>query len=110
MSTQLNTMLLSSMIKSKRGAQGLRETAKEIGNVSASTLSRVEQGKVPDVDTFFKLCKWLNVSSDSFTSGDMKDNQEKTVIKAHLRAEKELEPSTVNSLITMINLAYSKDD
>ena len=36
----------------------MREAAKEIG-VSPATLSRVENGKVPDLDTFGKVCAWL---------------------------------------------------
>lgn len=35
----------------------LREAAKEMG-ISHSTLSRIENGGKPDVDTFFVICKW----------------------------------------------------
>lgn len=64
MISTINTELLASMIKSKRKNQGLRATAKEIGNVSAATISRIEQGKVPDVETFIKICRWLKVPTD----------------------------------------------
>ncbi len=37
---------------------GVREAAKEVG-VSAATLSRVENGKLPDLETFGKICRWL---------------------------------------------------
>ena len=37
---------------------GLREFSSEIG-ISAATLSRIMREKQPDVETFFKLCKWL---------------------------------------------------
>lgn len=39
---------------------GVREFAKDIG-VSASTVSRLENGKMPDVDTFFRVCKWMGI-------------------------------------------------
>lgn len=108
MSKKIDTGKLSSMVKSKRGNKGLRDVSKEIG-VSAPTLSRVEQGKMPDVDTFIKLCEWLGVTTDTFTVNGAKGLKPgKVALVAHLRAEKELEPETVNMLIKMIDFAYSK--
>jgi hypothetical protein len=40
------------MVKSKRASRGLRAVAHEIGNVSASTLPRIEQGSIPNVIPF----------------------------------------------------------
>lgn len=110
MITSLNSELLAGMIKEKRGKVGLREVAKEIGGVSAATISRIEQGKIPDVDTFIKICKWLGTSTDTFIIKNEVNNQitNKEHIVAHLRAEKELEPSTIEMLIKMIDLAYKK--
>ena len=109
MCAQLNTDLLSSMIKTKRGEKGLRAVAEEIEGVSASTLSRIEQGKVPDVDTFMKLCNWLNVPADTFsmTKADTGKMGKQGII-AHLKAEKELDPEQVDIIVKMINLAYNK--
>lgn len=105
MSTTLDTIKFSEMIKSKRGSTGLRTLATEIG-ISASTLSRIEQGNLPDIDTYLKLCNWLGVSSDFFTDTNTnKDNIQVGVI-AHLRADKSLPPETAEALIKMINLAY----
>lgn len=104
----LNSDLLSGMIKEKRGEKGLRETAVEIGGVSPATISRIEKGKIPDVDTFIKICKWLETSSDTFiiNNKNNKESSNKELIVAHLRAEKELEKSTINMLLKMIDLAY----
>ena len=52
MESTLNTELLATMLKDKRGNKGLRAISQEIGGVSFATLSRIEQGKIPDVDTF----------------------------------------------------------
>lgn len=38
---------------------GLRGAAKA-AKVSAPTLSRIERGGKPDIDTFAKLCGWMN--------------------------------------------------
>ena len=56
--------MFSQMAEEKRRI-GTREFAKQIG-VSASTLSRIENGKIPDLETFFKLCFWMKKSSNQF--------------------------------------------
>ena len=68
-SQRLIPSCLQLMLKDKRGNKGLRAIAQEIGGVSFATLSRIEQGKIPDVDTFVKICKWLGVSTDTFIIG-----------------------------------------
>jgi transcriptional regulator with XRE-family HTH domain len=113
MASEIDIRELANMIRNKRGTRGLRVVAKEIGDVSASTLSRIEQGKVPDLDTFIKLCKWLGVSADHFTK-DIRDEDihESTpqIITAHLRADRTLDPQTADALVTMIEMAYNAVD
>lgn len=113
MASEINIRELATMIKNKRGRRGLREVAKEIGDVSASTLSRIELGKIPDLDTFIKLCKWLGVSADHFTKDkEREDIQESTpqIVTAHLRADRSLDPQTAEALVTMIEMAYNALD
>jgi transcriptional regulator with XRE-family HTH domain len=54
-------------LDTKRLADGIswRELARRAG-VSASTLTRMQQGKRPDVDTFSALMRWLNVPAENF--------------------------------------------
>ena len=108
MNKQINTEKLADMVRSKRASKGLRETAKEIGDISAPTLSRIEQGKIPDLDTYIKICDWLNVSTDYFTETKSEDESTQNTIIAHLRADKNLSPDTAEALIKMINLAYQQ--
>ena len=111
MLSTINTELLSSMIKSKRQQQNLRVTAAEIGGVSAPTLSRIEQGKVPDVETFIKICKWLEVPTDTFILGEkttISKMSNKDLIVSQLRADRELDKPTVEAIVRMIDLAYTK--
>jgi transcriptional regulator with XRE-family HTH domain len=107
---ELKTEKLAAMVRAKRGKRGLREIAAEIGNVSASTLSRVEQGKVPDLETFFELCRWLNASPEEFTDEKVGAHQAAAstpeTIEVHLRADRTLDPDTVEALVTMVKLAY----
>jgi transcriptional regulator with XRE-family HTH domain len=104
----IDTQKLSEMIRSKRGEKGLREIAKEIGDVSSSTLSRIEQGNLPDIDTYVRLCKWLEVPTDFFTE-NATDTTERKIV-AHLRADKALPKETAEALIKMIKLAYKAHD
>jgi transcriptional regulator with XRE-family HTH domain len=45
------------------------EAAKEMG-VSKSTISRIEKSKLPDIETFGKVCKWLGEKTDKYFSND----------------------------------------
>ena len=49
---------LAQRIQEKRAGKGVREAAIEVG-ISPATLSRVENKKIPDLETFGKICKWL---------------------------------------------------
>lgn len=111
MKSTLNTKLLASMLKSKRGDKGLRETAEEIGSVSLATLSRVEKGNLPDVETFITLCKWLGVSTETFVesgSGVKETLTDKEKIVYQLRSSRELDSKTVDAMITMVDMAFTK--
>lgn len=110
MSAELDTQRLAAAIKSKRGSAGLRSTAEVIGT-SASTLSRVEQGNLPDIETYIRICKWLEVPTDHFThkpSETLSKPDEFAELVVHLRASKTLPQATASALIEMINLAYSQ--
>ena len=51
---------LGRLVARKRGKVGIRATARAIG-VSPATLSRVENGQLPDLENFTKLCRWLEL-------------------------------------------------
>lgn len=116
MSHEIDTDRLASLVQERRSqsGQGLRATAKEIG-VSSSTLGRVERGKLPDVDTFVRICRWLKVSPDSFVRETSEEEQGETPlgtldeIAVHLRADRALTKETTEALMRMIRLAYEAD-
>ncbi len=106
----LNTQYLAALIRTKRCNRGLREIAQEIGDVSPSTLSRIENGKVPDIDTFLRICDWLQVSSEEFIK-ETDDRQESEIsnidrIEGYLRADRELAPETADALAKLMKAAY----
>jgi transcriptional regulator with XRE-family HTH domain len=61
MSNYLDMETLANLVRNKRLTRGLRETSKEIGSVSPSTISRVENGQAPDMEKFLALCDWLEI-------------------------------------------------
>jgi transcriptional regulator with XRE-family HTH domain len=57
---ELNILRFSKLLSEKRGEKGVREFARELG-ISPATLSRIERGKLPDLETFAKLCGALKI-------------------------------------------------
>ncbi|MEM7759611.1 MAG: helix-turn-helix domain-containing protein [Cyanobacteria bacterium P01_A01_bin.40] len=108
MKNYLNAERLASLVRSKRGNRGLRETAKEIGNVSPSTISRVENGKTPDMDTFLALCDWLEIPPAELINSTKEKNESDTpeAIAIQLRADKNLEPAIADALASLVKAAY----
>ena len=51
---------LGRLVADKRGKVGIRATARQIG-LSPATLSRVENGRLPDLENFTRICRWLEV-------------------------------------------------
>ena len=107
-SSEVNLAKFSAALRTHRGNRGLRDVASEIGGVSASTLSRIEQGNVPDLDTFMRVCAWLGTSPEDFTGPVKAQEPSDSVraIEAHLRADQVLPAKTIEALSEMIRLAY----
>ena len=108
MGNYLDTEKLANLVRSKRGNRGLRDTAKEIGNVSPSTISRVENGKTPDMDTFLALCDWLEVPPAELIKNTEDEEALDTpeAITIQLRADKNLDPAIANALASLVKAAY----
>jgi DNA-binding XRE family transcriptional regulator len=58
---------LGRLVLQKRGSMGLRAAAKEI-EISPTTLSKIENGHVPDQMTLQKVCKWIGQDVTKFTA------------------------------------------
>ena len=99
---------LGTLLRDRRGNRGLREVAYEIA-VSPATLSRVENGKLPDLDTFAKICKWLRIDASEILgcniSTTANSQLEPKVVYAHLRAEPNQTPQVAQALADMIMAA-----
>jgi transcriptional regulator with XRE-family HTH domain len=108
MANYLDMEKLASLVRNKRQTRGLRETAKEIGNVSPSTISRVENGKAPDMETFLALCDWLKVPAAELIKNteDEREIDTPEAITIQLRADRNLDPIIANALATLVTAAY----
>jgi transcriptional regulator with XRE-family HTH domain len=96
---------LGATVRERRGKKKLRETAKEIG-IGSATLMRVESGRIPDVETFGKICKWLQMDPRGFlgieSSLAQPSSEFFSFISAHFRSDETPEPETVNALAKMV--------
>jgi len=99
---------LSALVRNKLSSKGLRDAALEIGNVSPSTLSRVERGQAPDMETFMALCNWLDVSPSVFFKGPetSKPLSVPEAIALQLQSDKNLDPATANVLVVLVKAGY----
>ena len=104
---KLTLSSIGSLLKEKRDSknQGIREASKEIG-ISSATLSRIENGKLPDLESFSKICKWLHINPAEIL--DCKDlvnpnpSPESQIVTVHLRADKNMSSELAKALGEMI--------
>ena len=97
---------IGTLLRERRGTRGVRDTAKDIG-VSPATLSRIENGKQPDLATFEKLCRWLEMSPLEFLDASGPDGATSEPLApmmatAHLRARRQITPQLAQALGEMI--------
>src|SRR5881394_1879629 len=118
----VNTSELGDAVRRRREQQGmsLRDVAEETG-VSASTLSRIENGTgKPDADNIARLAAWLDMPIERVlhhgprSASDPKPvvyyPHESTpeIVEAHLRADKHLSPQTAKALSELFRVAYTQ--
>ena len=84
-----------------------RLVAKESG-VSASTLTRIAQGKRPDVDSLAALSAWSGLDVDRFVKGSSfkKEPEPLAVISSCLRSDPRLNEEAAAALDQMVKAAY----
>lgn len=97
----------------RRGSRGIREFAGEIG-VSPATLSRVERGKLPDLETFSKICKYLKIDpAEILQIPKQAGKKESAMVEeigtaVHFKADATLDPDAAKDLAFLI-LAAQKE-
>jgi transcriptional regulator with XRE-family HTH domain len=103
----MSILKLGKLLMERRGNEGIREFAKKLG-VSPATLSRVENGKLPDLETFSKICDKLGLDPAEILQVGKKASVHPappatpTAAHVHLRADAQQDPSAAADLAKLI--------
>jgi len=87
-----------------------KQVAAESG-VSASTLTRMAQGKRPDIDGLAALCAWSGLDADDYvrTPGDARPAPEPlAMISTYLKSDRNLTPEAATALDAVIKATYER--
>lgn len=98
-----NIRELAEKVRSKRAGQGIRAAAAEVG-ISSATLSRVENGGIPDVETFGRICNWLGDDPGQYLGLSASATRPSKVL-VHFKKEAAIRPESATALSEMILLA-----
>ena len=98
--SRLSLESLGKLVAEKRGELGIRATAEKIG-VSPATLSRIENGHLPDLNNFKKLCQWLEVDPTTLLGFDTKTGN-RPIAAVHFRKKQTMPFETASALAEMI--------
>ena len=95
-------------LDAQRTAKGLnwKQVSKQSG-VSASTLTRMSQGRRPDIDGLALLLAWSGLDASNFLPG-ANSPEPLAQITAHLRADRNLKPESAEALEAIIKVAYER--
>jgi len=111
MATFFDAQRFTAQVRTKRGNRSLRSIAKEIGDISISTLSRIENGGIPDTETFLQLCAWLEASPGDFmkippTQMPEKSTVEQVILLLHM--DTTLDAKIVEALVVLLQPLLAK--
>jgi len=87
-----------------------KKVAEEAG-VSASTLTRMAQGKRPDVDSLAALCVWAGVDANAFMrsgAGGQTEPANLAMISTYLRSDPNLRPEAAEMLDALVKTTYER--
>lgn len=84
-----------------------KDVATEAG-VSASTLTRMAQGRRPDVGGLAALAAWSGLSADQFVrrEGHASETEPLAMISTYLRGDRNLTREAADALVGVIRAAY----
>jgi transcriptional regulator with XRE-family HTH domain len=85
------------------------KSAADCAGVSASTFTRIAQGKKPDVDTLSAICTWASLDANQFVNSEQGRSGAEPMMEALalFRADPELSPSGKAALEAFVREAYN---
>ncbi len=88
-----------------------RKVATEAG-VSASTLTRMAQGKRPDVDSLARLACWAGLDADDYIRpgrcSDTRQAEPLAMVSTYLKSDRNLTSEAATALDELVKAAYSR--
>ena len=96
----MTSACLPQPLRTRRGDRGLREVATTT-SVSASTLSQLENGEIPDMDTFLVLSSWTGWPTSTFLHQDQERATVQFVEEA-LREDGVLEAEIIKVFLVLL--------
>ena len=96
---------LAELVREKRGAKGVRAAAAE-AEISPATFSRIENQHMPDLETFAKICRWLEVDPSDFLGIDL-DKKTPSTATVHFRKGRTVDEKTAKALGSAIIAAQN---
>jgi transcriptional regulator with XRE-family HTH domain len=91
---------LGSKVAQHRGEDSIRKAAVEIG-IGHATLARIENGNIPDLETFAKICEWLG-EDPSTILGMQKVSNSVSSAAVQFRSKKAPSKDTASALAEVI--------
>lgn len=96
-------------LDAERAGRGLRwkDVAGQAG-ISQSTLTRLAQGKRPDVDSLAALVDWAGLRADAFVVRvhGKTEAQSMAMISTYLRADRNLSPEAAAAMEKVVRATY----
>lgn len=107
---RLDVASLVAALNAQREARGIswRKLATEAG-VNPSSLTRMQQGKLPDVNTFTALTHWLRMPAEEFMTGSTEGRAKPhplAVASTLLRGKREMTPEALKALDELVQAAF----
>lgn len=86
-----------------------RKVASDTG-ISASTFTRMAQGRRPDVNSLAALCAWSGLQAEDFVRGasGMSNPEPLAMISTLLRGDKNLTPDAAKALDELVKATYGR--
>ena len=103
----MSILKLGKLLAERRGDMGVREFAKKLG-ISPATLSRIENGKLPDLETFSKICDKLQLDPAEIlqvgkkVASESKSPSAPITAHVHFRANPHQSPKAAEDLAQLI--------
>ncbi len=98
-------------LDSVRQARNLnwKKVAEQTG-ISASSLTRIAQGKRPDVDGLATLVAWSGLNSDDYVRSEQARPEPEPLAKisTYLRSDKNLSPEAATAIDELVKATYER--